>query len=1281
MNSTKDGLYIVDLGSDDGSRLTVDGTLLYNNWLDQSFSSRPRVLMSLNGASSLDYEFYENGGQNRVVFQNLTLILANTLTTNTTQSICLGNTGVAISGDVYGTLPAGITLSGTGYQWTYSTTPLGTRTAISGATSAIFTPNTSVTPFNTSGTYYIFRNAVLSSVNNVSPNPYVATNVSNAATVNVYILPVATFSYSGSPYCSNGSNPSPTFSGGGVAGTFSSTAGLVFVSTATGQVNLTASTAGTYTITNTIAASGGCGLVTATSSITINPNLPVSLSIAPSSNSVCQGTSVIFTATPINGGASPAYQWKVNSTSVGTNSSTYTYAPANNDVVTCVLTSNANCATGSPATSNAVTLSVSATGTWLGITSTNWHTASNWCGGIPTATTDVTIPSGGNQPVISATAVCNNITINSGATLTIAGSNTLTVSGSWTKSGTFTPNLSTVNFNSSLVSNISASNFNNITISGAGTKNATGTIMAAGSFNLTAGQFNLNNSTSNNITISGNYTQTGGVFDFNTGILGACTMFIGGNMSNTAGAGSMTTSGGGASNAVIVFNGSGIQTLSIAVPGGAIWVKYSVPSGKSVQLLSNITLNSANGASQAVFQGEILVDGTFDLGTSTVTQNNGAPGTAVFTINSGATLITANTGGIDGSIASTNMTRTFSSGANYKFNGVASQVTSVGLPTTLNNLTIDNSAGVSLTSPVIINGSLAITTGAFSTGSNTLIFQNSNAPIIRTSGTITTTENTNIVFGTSGNTGGAAFAIPSGCFTSAPQINNLTINRINSLTLNNQMLSVKGILLCNGPLNTNNNLTLLSTSVQTALIDGSGTGDVTGNVSMQRYLASGFGYKYFSSPFQNATVSQFSSYVNLSASFPTFYSYNENLLTTGWVNYTNTAGNLVPVRGYAVNFGTAPAAVTVSLIGAVNNNILSPLTLTNNNKPYTKGFNLIGNPYPSPIDWDDASGWTKTNVDNAVYFFNAGNNGANGLANDSLQYQGTYSSYVNGIPTGNATNIIPSMQGFFVHVTDGTFPVSATLSVTNSVRTNDLNPSFKSMELNTRPLIRLGAGFAENGLPSDPAVIYFDDSSTLSFDTNLDALKLMNTDARVPSLYAMTPDAKRVSISGMPFPTDSVTWVPLGLKIEIQGWVTFNASDIEQLPAGMHVYLVDAVTHITQDLNINPLYRLLLKAGVYENRFSLVFSLSERIPTPIAVVSETFTITHTTGILVINPNLPAGEKGILQMVNMMGQVLYRKEIFGNEAIELNSRLSSGVYVISMISGNKIYSKKIIIQKG
>ena len=91
----------------------------------------------------------------------------------------------------------------------------------------------------------------------------------------------------------------------------------------------------------------------------VNPNLPASISISESVNTICDGTSVTFTATPVNGGTSPAYQWKLNGTNVGSNAATYTNTTlANGDVVTCVLTSNATCATGSPALSNEVTMIV-----------------------------------------------------------------------------------------------------------------------------------------------------------------------------------------------------------------------------------------------------------------------------------------------------------------------------------------------------------------------------------------------------------------------------------------------------------------------------------------------------------------------------------------------------------------------------------------------------------------------------------------------------------------------------------------------------------------------------------------------------------------------------------------------------------------------------------------------------------------------------------------------------------------------------------------------------------
>ncbi|MFZ4522976.1 MAG: PKD domain-containing protein [Bacteroidales bacterium] len=90
----------------------------------------------------------------------------------------------------------------------------------------------------------------------------------------------------------------------------------------------------------------------------VNPIVPVSVSIAASVNPVDEGTPVTFTATAINGGATPAYQWKVNNINAGTNTDTYSYIPVNGDIITCILTSAEPCATGSPATSNAITMIV-----------------------------------------------------------------------------------------------------------------------------------------------------------------------------------------------------------------------------------------------------------------------------------------------------------------------------------------------------------------------------------------------------------------------------------------------------------------------------------------------------------------------------------------------------------------------------------------------------------------------------------------------------------------------------------------------------------------------------------------------------------------------------------------------------------------------------------------------------------------------------------------------------------------------------------------------------------
>ncbi len=163
-------------------------------------------------------------------------------------------------------------------------------------------------------------------------------------------------------------------------------------------VTVTWPTAGTQTVTlNYRSTPAGPFAPAATVyPVVVNPNLPVSVTIVASDNPVCTGAPVTFTATPVNGGPNPAYQWKVNGTDAGVNSPTYTYVPLNGDVITCVLTSDEPCPMGNPATSNEITMTV--TPPYLPVSVTIVPSANDVCLGSPVTFTATPV-NGGLTPI------------------------------------------------------------------------------------------------------------------------------------------------------------------------------------------------------------------------------------------------------------------------------------------------------------------------------------------------------------------------------------------------------------------------------------------------------------------------------------------------------------------------------------------------------------------------------------------------------------------------------------------------------------------------------------------------------------------------------------------------------------------------------------------------------------------------------------------------------------------------------------------------------------------
>ena len=121
---------------------------------------------------------------------------------------------------------------------------------------------------------------------------------------------------------------------------------------------------------NATGSATGCATFTFTVNAAVTPSVTITQSPA---GSFCAGMPVTFTAVPTNGGTTPSYQWKKNTTNVGTNSAAYTdNALANSDAISVVMTSAAACPSPATATSNVVTVTVlprpPATITYVGAT-------------------------------------------------------------------------------------------------------------------------------------------------------------------------------------------------------------------------------------------------------------------------------------------------------------------------------------------------------------------------------------------------------------------------------------------------------------------------------------------------------------------------------------------------------------------------------------------------------------------------------------------------------------------------------------------------------------------------------------------------------------------------------------------------------------------------------------------------------------------------------------------------------------------------------------------------
>ncbi|MBI3136029.1 MAG: hypothetical protein HYZ14_15230 [Bacteroidetes bacterium] len=416
---------------------------------------------------------------------------------------------------------------------------------------------------------------------------------------------------------------------------------------------------------------------------------------------------------------------------------------------------------------------------------------------------------------------------------------------------------------------------------------------------------------------------------------------------------------------------------------------------------------------------------------------------------------------------------------------------------------------------------------------------------------------------------------------------NLEVNNTNGLQIYSGYDSLRGVLtLTNGNFETSDRLFILSDSTGTGSIGPITGGSISGNINVHRYLdITTPGWRFLSSPVANATLNEinddFYTYGFPGSAFPadTFisvYYYNETyagMVDSGFVAAGTIDDSLPAGTGFIAHIDPSNLDGFVDFTGPANTGTINlPVSYTVSGVN-ADGWNLVGNPYPSAINWDDTT-IVKTGIDNAIYMWNPA--------------LGAYASYVDGIGTNGGKAVIASSQAFYVRANSP----SPVLQLTENCKTTLPSYFFKSETGNTPFILNVSNSYGQ-----DQTVLKINDAATLYFDAAYDAHKMFPHSANQLSIFSSTQNLPDTYYSINQFSEQAVA-IPIYVTTTSSEIHTLTFSGAEGFVHSSCVFLEDLVTGITYDLSVTsqidvfiadttsvPRFLLKLGAPVYTEAF------------------------------------------------------------------------------------------------
>jgi hypothetical protein len=357
--------------------------------------------------------------------------------------------------------------------------------------------------------------------------------------------------------------------------------------------------------------------------------------------------------------------------------------------------------------------------------------------------------------------------------------------------------------------------------------------------------------------------------------------------------------------------------------------------------------------------------------------------------------------------------------------------------------------------------------------------------------------------------------------------------------------------------------------------------------------------------------------------------------------------SFTPGRGYL--YSVQAANPTKSFSGTLNNGSLTYALTAGSSDISLIGFNLVGNPYPSSIDWQASSGWTRTDL------VSSGGGCDMWIWNPAASNYGVCNS-VSGSGTNEVTRFIAPMQGYFVHAS-----ADGSMSLDNSIR------------------VHTGSGNWFKGSESDPHMLNviiqsesdksFDEVRLL-FDYNADkagARKLFSHVATAPSLFMPSAGdfySVRYLTNTTENPTVAVAFKP-GKDGNYKLTCNFDAGKFES------VVLEDRQKHYLRDMKMGNTYDFEASKTDDANRFVLHFG-----PDNNASYDQLPARIYTDGSqLIIDLSLIGPETETL-VYDMLGRLLLKETLPGLTMSKRSINAHSQILVVHLKNSQGSMTKKL-----